>query len=295
MMVTIPQLRLGIFASANTDTGPNLVQEELPNLIVERFYAPPAVEPAPGAPAVARMRAAYAGSYVANRRPYAGLSRFLFLLVGQSRVDVSGDGRLLTKGEGGPQSWVPTSEPGVFRQADGPRSIVFQLKGGRAMRWFPSAQVAAFDRVGLLYQMNTLLILAGLAVLAAMATLTGVAVRAGRKLAQTAVQRGASLAQSLAALSWLGAGAAGAAFAASASNEADVLYAWPPAPLLVFSAAALAAAALSVLALVLTPVVWSGKDGWRLGRKLRYTTTSLVFCGLGLMLAFWGALEPWRP
>jgi hypothetical protein len=294
-MVTIPELRLGIFASANTDTGPTLVQGELPSLILERFYAPAAAEPAHGTPELARLRAAYAGTYVANRRPYAGLSRFLFLLVGQSRIDVSRDGRLLTQGEGGPQSWVATGQPGVFRQADGPRSIVFQLKEGRAVRWFPSMQVAAFDRVGLLYQMNSLLLLAAVAVLAAVATLTGVAVRAGRGLAQSGLQRRASLTQSLAAFLWLGAGAAGAVFASEASNQADVLYAWPPAPLLAFSVFALAAACLSALALALTPLIWAAKDGWRLGRKLRFTATSVIFCGLGLVLAFWGALEPWRP
>jgi hypothetical protein len=83
-------------------------------------------------------------------------------------------------------------------------------------------------------------------------------------------------------------------FAAVASDQGKIVFGWPPASLVAASAFALAAALASGAALVLTPLAWAkAEKSWRLGRKLRFSATSLIFAALGLQLAFWGALEPW--
>jgi hypothetical protein len=33
--------------------------------------------------------------------------------------------------------------------------------------------------------------------------------------------------------------------------------------------------------------------GWGRWRKLRFSTTNILFCALGLQLALWGFLQPW--
>jgi CubicO group peptidase (beta-lactamase class C family) len=293
-MGTVPEMKLGVFVTANTETAPAFIQGQLVQRIVERFYAPPPGPPLPGSSALARQAAVYAGTYLSDRRPYSGLGRFLFMMIAQAHITVTRDGRLVTAGGGGEQSWVPAGAPGLFQQTDGPETMGFVVKDGRAVRWYPPSGTVAFDRVGTLYNSQVLALVACLAALAAIATVVGLAVRFRRGLPQSAAQGRANLAQWLAALFWLVSFAALGIFAAGASNQADVLFHWPSPTILIASSAALAAAVLSGLSLILTLPAWGGGEkSWGLWRKLRFTLTSLIFAALGLQLALWGALEPW--
>ena len=293
-MGTIPELKLGIFVSGNTETAPAFIQGQLAQRIIERFYAPPPGAPLPGSPALARQAAVYAGTYLANRRPYSGLARFLFMVIGETQLSVTKDGRLVTAAGVGQQSWVPAGAPGLFQQVDGPEKMGFLIKDGRGVRWYPPTGTLAFDRVGPLYQSQVLALVACLTALAAVATLVGLAVRAWRALPQTPAQRRANFVQLLAALMWLASFGALAVFAAGASNQAEVLFNWPSPAIVTASAVALFAAVLSGLTLLLTLPAWGGGEkSWSLWRKLRFSATSLIFAALGLQLGLWGALEPW--
>ena len=67
--------------------------------------------------------------------------------------------------------------------------------------------------------------------------------------------------------------------------------------LVIGSSCAFVAAVMTVITLGLLPVVWRGGrrlDSWTIGRKARFTLTTLIFTGFGVMLGLWGALEPWR-
>jgi CubicO group peptidase (beta-lactamase class C family) len=294
-LVTIPALKLGVFVSTNTDTGPDLVHE-LPQLIVGHFYAAPAEAPRSGSPDVAAMRAVYAGTYLPNRRPSTGLEKFFFLMVGQTSIDVTSDGYLTAPIDGGDQrTWTATGRPGHFQAIDGLQTGDFTIRGGNAVEWYPPGVPASFDRAGLLYQLNMLLLVMLLAMAAAAATLIGPAIRFRTALPATATQRRLNGAQLLAAGIWLVALGASAAFAVIAAGNQSWLYSWPGAPLLTASSAALAASLLSAGILVASPLAWRGDAGWGGWRKLRFTATSVLFCALGLQLAFWGFLEPWAP
>jgi hypothetical protein len=51
-----------------------------------------------------------------------------------------------------------------------------------------------------------------------------------------------------------------------------------------------------VVTLAMLPVIWRGGrrvDSWTPWRKLRFTTTVLIFTTFALDLAYWGALTPW--
>jgi hypothetical protein len=56
------------------------------------------------------------------------------------------------------------------------------------------------------------------------------------------------------------------------------------------------AALLTLLVLIMTPVVWRGGrrlDSWTIGRKFRFTATTLIFVAFSFQLLMWGALAPW--
>ena len=47
---------------------------------------------------------------------------------------------------------------------------------------------------------------------------------------------------------------------------------------------------------ILLPVAWRGGrrlDSWTVGRKMRFTATTLIFTAFAVLLGAWGALEPW--
>ena len=294
-MVTIPELNLGVFVTTNTDTGPELVSQ-LPQRIVARFYAPAQVFPRPGARGLVEDRAVYAGAYLNDRRPYHGLEKFVFLLIGQAAISVSDDGRLLTPDGDGVQAWVPAGPPGHFQSIDSPQTTAFEIQKGRAVRWYAPSGATAFDRIGPLYQVRMLALMAGLAALASIATLIGLAVRDRRESRQTPTQARASLVQTTISLLWLTAMASFGAWAAGAGDVGKIVYGWPGPLVLIASACALVGAMLTLFALVMTPLVWRGGrrlDSWTLGRQLRFTATSLIFAAFSLQLLLWGALAPW--
>jgi CubicO group peptidase (beta-lactamase class C family) len=291
ILVTVPELNLGIFVTTNTDTGPKLTGE-LAQRIVGEFYAPPQDLPRPGSAALAAERGVYAGTYLTTRRPYSGLEKFVFLIIGQTRISVSDDGRLVAGGK----SWVPDGPEGRFHQTDGPLTTAFALQDGRAWRWYPPLGVMAFDRIGPIYQLPTLIIVATLAVIASIATLVGIFTRDRRESRQTPMQSRAGLVQSTIAVLWLIAVFLASVWGLGAGDLGNVMYHWPGAALILASACALTGALLTVLTIVMAPSVWRGGrrvDSWTAWRKLRFTLTTAIFAAFALMLGLWGGLAPW--
>ncbi|MDR3512934.1 MAG: serine hydrolase, partial [Caulobacteraceae bacterium] len=294
-MVTIPALNLGVFVTANTDTGGALAAS-LPERIVERFYAAPQALPRPGSAELAAQGAVYDGAYLTTRRPYGGLGLFNTLLKGPMQVRVTGDGRLVTEGGENPGAWVPDGPAGRFIQTMGSEVSAFRIENGRAVRWYAPSGVVAYDRVGPLRQLPALQIAAALAALASIATIVGLFTRDRREFRQTPMQARAGQVQTAIAALWLVAMALAAAYGFEARNPAYAMYAWPGPFVLVGSACALVAALLTGLTVLMAPAVWRGGrrvDSWTAWRKLRFTVSTLVFACFSALLAYWGALEPW--
>ena len=294
-MVTVPDLNLGIFITTNTDRGGELAAS-LPGQIVGQFYALPSPPPRAGSPGLADQRAVYDGTYLTTRRPYNGLEQFVFLMIGQARVHVTADGRLLINAPGGTHAWVPAGPNLVFRRADGLQTSAFRVENGRAVRWYDPSGVVAYDRVGPLRQTPTLALTALFTALASIATLVGLFTRDRREFRQTPMQARAGQVQTAIAVLWLMAMVLFGLFAAQAGDLGYVMYAWPTPYLLIGSACALVAALLSGLTVLMAPAVWRGGrrvDSWNAWRKLRFSISTLVFAGFSVALAVWGALEPW--
>lgn len=296
-LVLVPELRLGVFVTTNTSGGANLAGA-LPARIVDHFYAPPPNAPTPRSPAVAASAQVYEGHYLMTVRAYGGLEGFLSRLQ-TSQVVVTPDGYLTLPVLGRTQRFGRTEQVDVFTSVDrrglipSIPGLLFNRKGDRATR-IESYQLA-LERVGPVFQPQTLYTLGVLTLVASLGTLLGVWLRASHGLYQTNTQRLAGAVQAVAAIAWLiSAGAAGA----FALNAANLLYTWPPPAILIFSSAALVATLLAVTALLLLPAVWRrGRDtaGWTWWRKLRFTLATTVFVLYGGFLALWGALQPWNP
>jgi hypothetical protein len=301
-MVVVPDLRLGIFVSTNTEGGGQL-SEPLPPRIVEHFYAttrePPA---AAGSLDLAEAARVYAGEYAATRRRYGGLEGFVMRFIALS-VSVTPEGYLLVGGAGMPaQRFVPTERPDEFRSASGPAGapsvIRFERDGDRAARI--SMIHVAFERVSAIYSRSTILALAGLTFFTAVAIVLGALLRVAHDPAASRGQRLAGRVQVATALLWLVSFAGGAAFAATASDPTKIVYGWPNGGILLASTAALLAGLATAVSALLLPTAWRGARGgsataagWSTWRKSRYTLALAIFAAYAILLAAWGGLAPW--
>ncbi len=186
-MVTIPGLNLGVFAVTNTDTGAAFIQS-LPGRIVQRFYAPPPTRYGPSTWLIQNADA-FRGTYLATSRAYRGLEQFADLLLhGPVKVRVDADGALTTPGPYGPRRWTPV--PGstldspyvAFREVGGPQTLVFQMRDGRARRWFDPSGKRAYERSGVLSSVRLMALLAFATAAAALAAIAGLFARSRREI-----------------------------------------------------------------------------------------------------------------
>jgi hypothetical protein len=143
---------------------------------------------------------------------------------------------------------------------------------------------------------STLLALAVAVAAAALATLGGLLMRDRREFRETSIQSRISQVQNAQAALWLTAFGLFAVWASKTSDLAKVMYGWPGPFLVLASACALVAAALTVATVVALPAVWRGGrrvDSWSPLRKLAFSVTVLVYAAFSVTLFSWGALSPW--
>ncbi len=293
-LVTVPQLGLGVFVAANSDTGDRLVRT-LPELLVARFYAGPPAAANPPRTADSRP---LEGLYVSTRRTYHGLEGFVGRLTRMWTVRGEPGGALAITGPEGGGRWLPTDTPGRFEAADGTAAALgFMLdREGRGRAFLDPGGAWGAERVDWLHQPAVLASAAFLAELAALLTLAGLFVRDAREYRQSARQVTASRLQSSTAVLWLLALTAFTVFALTGVRAGALQRDWPNPLLVAASSVALAAGLLTVAQLTQLPGVWRSErrvQGWGAWRRLRHSATVLVFAAFTFVLLGWGALEPW--
>ncbi len=297
-MLVIPELRLGIFVTTNSEGG-SPVSHALPLAIIANFYQPPPGPPRKGSSALVKNAAAYAGNYLTTRRKYGGLEGLISRFQ-PATVSVTPDGHLLFGASGLSLLFAPTDDPSLFVSADsvpGPiGALEFEMKDGRAVAI--TTPDSRWERLGTPYHPATFGLAAGLALLASLLVVAGLFARWGRRLPQTRVQAIADQVQTATAILWFVSFAGFAAFLAGTADIASIFYNWPPLSVRLFSWAALLASLLTLATLALLPMVWRtnpSTEGWSLWRKLRFSATELWFLALAGLLVLWGALQPWTP
>ena len=297
-MALAPELKLGVFVTTNTEGGARL-SGVLPARIVERFYAAP-TEPPTGSRELLKTASLYRGEYLQTRRRYGGLQAFLFRLTA-TPVDVTPEGYLTFAFLGQNQRFVPADQPDQFRSVEdqsGPFSgLLFRREGNRAVRI--EVPEVALERVGPLFRRAALLFLAALTLFTSLAVLVTAFVRRGRGLTATRELRLAGCLQTISALVWItSAGVFGVSMMSLTGDQADLIYNWPTASILMFSALSLLGTVVAATTVLLLPAVWRRRPGgvtWTRWRKLRFTLAALVFASFGSLLGLWGALQPWNP
>lgn len=298
-MVVVPQLGLGVFVSTNTTTGAALSGRLAP-AIVQQFYVKPQPFPRPGAPELAGLGSVYDGYYVGTRRAYSGLEGFVTRLAeAGTNVAVTPDGHMKVGGLMGGGAYVPDgpADQGRFIGLQDDSRLAFLIKDGKAIGFLPSGGSVFYERASGWTSPSTLVWLAGLTVAAAVITLLGLIVRSRRVLRQSMTQARASIVQNIQAGLWLLAIVLFGLFLAGALGDlAPVMYGWPTPTLVLASACALVASALTLVTILALPVVWAGGgrvDSWSFLRKISFTFTVLVYSAFAILLATWGALSPW--
>lgn len=295
-MILVPELGLGVFVAANGESGERLTSQ-LAGRVVQKFYGPAPTLPEPGSEWLKANAEQFRGEYLTSRRAFHGLEKFIGLIDGRSTVSVSPDGVLLIKGFASTSRWIPVSQDGRFRSADGWRTLAFRMHDGKAVGYYSGSGVAYAERVGLFGGVSWIVWLTALAMLASIATLFGVGLRMReRDYRQTTTQSRASLVQTTQSLLWLVAGISLLIWLGRTGDVAAIFFDWPGGLLLTASSCALIASLLAVAGLVFIPFVWRGGrrvDSWTLGRKLRFSFTALLFAAYALLLGSWGAIFPW--
>ena len=296
-MVIVPDLGLGVFVAANTETSGPLTAE-LPQRIIAQFYGPRPIAPRPGDPALVGERARYEGHYLGSGRAYGGLESFMGRLRGSAEVRITDDGRLVTRTDRQTLTWVPEGEvtAGRFVSATGPARLVFDMADGRATRAISSMNSQTLERTGFWNEPAPLAALAILTALAAASTLGGVVLRNRREFRKTSIQSRASVIQNVQAALWLTGFALFGLWASGAGDSAKVMYDWPGPWLVIASACALVATLMTAVTAVIVPGVWRGGrrvDSWTSWRKAAFSATVLIYMAFSILLGVWGALQPW--
>jgi CubicO group peptidase (beta-lactamase class C family) len=292
-LVLAPALRLGVFVSANTDTGGPFVRS-LAGRIVQRFYAaPPAPQPAGGG--LLEHKDAYQGAWLSDDRAQGGLQGFVDHLRRVAFVQVLDDQRLSISGPGGVSRWIAEPAPGRFRDLDGPGELVF---GGsdRPATFFPPGSPLAFERAQSSDRPLPFLGLSLGVALLALAVLADFPARLRQSFRESRAQSQAAVLQAIQAVLWLAAIVLFAVWAWQARDPASAMYDWPGVPLVTASSCALVAAALCLPQAMLLPLVWRGGrrvESWNAGRKFVFTLIALVFLAYAVLVGLWGGLQPW--
>ena len=289
-LALVPGMGLGVFVSANTDTGGALA-DDLPAALVQRFYGAPVDAHPPG-----DQETSFQGRYLSARRAYHGLEAFADRLTRQSTLTAdAATGGVVLEGDGQTRLFAPTGTPGLYQTAAGTQ-LLTPGEDGKAQAYVLGSGGGAAERVGGIHSEGVLEFWAGATLLTVLATFAGLFIRERIDPRETRSQIVANVTQIFTCLVWCVAFAAFAIFARDGLKPANLMFDWPNSWLVVASWSALVAGLLSFLMVTQLPGAWREErriHGWSIWRKLRHTGTVGVFLVFTAILAAWGALEPW--
>ncbi|MFN7573276.1 MAG: serine hydrolase domain-containing protein [Betaproteobacteria bacterium] len=284
-MQLMPSLRLGVFAACNSEGCEPLVGQ-LPAQIVA--HLDPATVPPPAPTASTLPLAAYAGTYLTQRRPYGTAEKLFVAAFGLASV-AANDDALLIAGRSGIRRMVPVGGH-AFAAAEGDGRAAFLTDAaGRVTAFAPGNGVVVYDRLSAWQTLTALavgLIAAGVVALGSLwlawrRRRRGEEPRPGlRAVKATAVLNGLAWLTFLVLL-----GAAGGQMLAAGTQA---VFTYPTLLLTAALATATFAAATTAVAAVGLLPVWLGR--WRLGAKLAYSGGVVVLAGTLWVMHFWNLL-----
>jgi CubicO group peptidase (beta-lactamase class C family) len=268
-LTLVPSLDLAVFISTNTDTGRRFAAE-FPVRLVE-FLDPaarPVPDPSPAAGGEDLGR--YAGTYLANRRPWRSPDALVQSLSGAITDVRVADGGLIVAAPPETLRYRPDG-PNRFREIDGHRRIAFLVDdGGRVRALAAPTGVGVADRIGLLGHPNLVLVAVLGAAVLGLASLVRLVRRTRRRPPPRPDALLPQMVAPFAALAWIVLAVIGtAALVGFATLGSETLFAYPTRAWQVTLVAAPVAALLTAVQLLLLPWVWRSR--WRPAAKLGHT------------------------
>ncbi len=310
-LVLVPDLNLGIFISTNTQTGeglansyPNLLLDHLSGDLVRAPLTPTAEQ------AYAQNKDAYnqiKGQYVSTRRAYGGLEGAITRLINTVQVNFDADGRLILTTRNGLSAFVPASAQGFFNQQDsedpGPAAATGSLHfltdaNGKHISAFETAtNMNRFERVGWLHSPGTLNILTIITILTCGVTFLSLFRGGDRHMRPTEAQTRASVISAGIAALWLIAILVFHTWLSNLDDASTLFTHWPARQVQFASVVAFLASAGTLYQIVTYVFVYndSGRygDGWPEWQKYAHALLLAYWAFYIVILALWGALEPW--
>jgi CubicO group peptidase (beta-lactamase class C family) len=291
LLELIPDRRVGVFISSNTDTSSG-VASEIMYAFLSRYFPdadPPRIKAASGF----RERAnKLAGEYVITRYSHTSMTKVLALL---SAFDVSvNDDDTLTVSIGDNTTRYSEVEPLVYRELDGPGKIIFREgKDGRGLYLFvaDSPPLSAVRREWYETSLFHESLLGGSLACFLSALLIWPAIAFSIRGAQSPGIIRTRFSAALSCLAWL-LSAAGLAFIGllvySLKDPTQILYGLSPL-LKAFLIASPVCAVLAVLTLIGSLIAWRHRY-WRFTGRLHYTLVALAGLGFVWFLYSWNLL-----
>jgi CubicO group peptidase (beta-lactamase class C family) len=288
-MVLVPALKLGIFVSSNTGTGRSLAAA-LPNLFIERFFAPDAsITPEPPGDFVTTGQR-YVGTYRSDRHAYTLVEKLAALAGGDTSVSISPDGFLVTSSSNSSTRWVQVA-PNSFQEVNGFRRIAFGEDGdGNITKFFSDDGTAAATKIGFFRTAQWFGIIMVLGAISGFGCTMGAWLRRRRPLHESlneSISSRLSAAQGFMWLSFLI--AFGVAISTFASLGIDLVYDFPPTSLVVALWLAIVATVLNILALPGLYIIWRDRN-WPFWRRMRHSAAILIGFALFMTLLDWNMI-----
>jgi CubicO group peptidase (beta-lactamase class C family) len=146
VLALLPERRVGIFASYNCDGGPR-ARDGILSSFLDRYF-PERSASRTEVPA-GRNFARFAGSYRATRVSHTTLSK-LGILFSALKVSVTPEGQLMISGAGPRVTRWTEAKPDVFREIEGPDTLVFRedSQGNVTHLFLGGVPMIAFVRMG---------------------------------------------------------------------------------------------------------------------------------------------------
>lgn len=288
----IPDKRVGLFISCNTDTGAGQQMEVLTTFLKHYFPQADGPRPKPSAD-FAKTGKRFEGEYSSTRYSHTTYAKLVELFQ-SDEVKLNDDGTITVSTPAGAQRFVEV-EPLVFQQLAGDRRIVFRAdQDGKITHLFPAyAAAVALERHAWYERINFhRALLAAAVVLFASALFFWPAIAfSTRGLSSPAIRR--TRASGLASIVGFLLSAACLAVVAGVlvglQNPDEVAFGTPPALKWVLAIPQVCVA-LTALALVFCLVAWKQRY-WRFSGRLHYTLVALAGVGFCWFTYYWNLLH----
>jgi CubicO group peptidase (beta-lactamase class C family) len=294
LLALLPSDNVGLFVSYNS-VGGEIARDNLLQAFLNRYF-PAARASQPGTlPGFSQRADQISGSYLATRRNYTSFQK-LFSLLSPISVSATGDGHLVITGADVQTLNVVEVTPWVFRQVDGPETVIFRADSNGTTMMVGNVPIEAFTKAAW-YDAPTfhflLLIVCLLLFLSAILLWPLGLLRSIRLQREGKLLSGSSRSPLIHALAGVVSGldilfVAGLAFLIVSNPEA-LEFSVPP-MLLALSIMAVISSVLTVgVVLGLIPVWW--RRLWNPVQRIHYTLIALAALAFVVELAYWNLLK----